>query len=203
MEHSYLYIKWLLDIRKGCDELDIKLQQEIVNINKGVLIYDVVIIIGLLLTSTFSTSMLMGLVLGTLVALMNFILLAKTIEKSIDMSPNEAKLYAATLVLRGFKDGSYAKTVNALQKIIQETGQGFIIDPELFSLFSATAVPTYVLSRPFQLHALELTYTPLHDRLQGHVSLQYALEMFAKEGDLKEEAHSLLENTQLKRSSSK
>ena len=61
-----------MDIRKGSDELDIKLQQEIVNINKGVLIYDVVIIIGLLLTSTFSTSMLMGLVLGTLVALMNF-----------------------------------------------------------------------------------------------------------------------------------
>ena len=90
MEHSYLYIKWLLDIRKGSDELDIKLQQEIVNINKGVLIYDVVIIIGLLLTSTFSTSMLMGLVLGTLVALMNFILLAKT------MSPNEAKLYASS-----------------------------------------------------------------------------------------------------------
>ena len=96
MEHSYLYIKWLLDIRKGSDELDIKLQQEIVNINKGVLIYDVVIIIGLLLTSTFSTSMLMGLVLGTLVALMNFTLLAKTIEKSIDMSPNEAKLYASS-----------------------------------------------------------------------------------------------------------
>lgn len=76
--------------------MDIKLQQEIVNINKGVLIYDVVIIIGLLLTSTFSTSMLMGLVLGTLVALMNFILLAKTIEKSIDMSPNEAKFYASS-----------------------------------------------------------------------------------------------------------
>ena len=76
--------------------MDIKLQQEIVNINKGVLIYDVVIIIGLLLTSTFSTSMLMGLVLGTLVALMNFILLAKTIEKPIDMSPNEAKLYASS-----------------------------------------------------------------------------------------------------------
>lgn len=92
----YLHINWLLGIRKGSDYLDIKLKQEIVNINKGVLIYDVVIIIGLLLTSTFSKSMLLGLILGTLVALMNFTLLAKTIEKSIDMAPNEAKLYASS-----------------------------------------------------------------------------------------------------------
>lgn len=92
----YLHINWLLGIRKGSDNLDIKLKQQIVNINKGVLIYDVVIIIGLLLTSTFSKSMLLGLVLGTLVALMNFTLLAKTIEKSIDMPPNEAKLYASS-----------------------------------------------------------------------------------------------------------
>ncbi len=113
-------------------------------------------------------------------------------EKALLNLAHEAKLYGAALVLRGFKDGSYAKTVKALQKIIQKTGQGFIIDPELFSLFSVTAVPTYVLSRPFQ-HASERTQTPLHDRLQGHVSLQYALEIFAKEGDLKEEAHSLLE----------
>ncbi|MBX9621607.1 MAG: type-F conjugative transfer system pilin assembly protein TrbC [Alphaproteobacteria bacterium] len=115
-------------------------------------------------------------------------------EKALLNLANEAKLYKATLVLRGFKDNSYAKTVHALQKIIQETGQGLIIDPELFSLFSITAVPTYILSRPFQLHTLEQTQTPLHDRLQGHVSLQYALETFAKEGDLKEEANSLLEN---------
>lgn len=96
MEHSYLYIKWLLDIRKGSDELDIKLQQEIVNINKGVFIYDVVIIIGLLLTSYFDKSMLLGLVLGTLVALMNFTYLAKSIEKSIDMTADRAKLYATS-----------------------------------------------------------------------------------------------------------
>jgi len=144
-------------------------------------------------------------------------------EKALLNLAQEAKIYGATLVLRGFKDGSYAKTVHALQKIIQKTGQGFVIDPELFSLFSVTAVPTYVLSRPFQPQTLESTtlesqtlepqtlepqtlertQTPIHDRLQGHVSLQYALEMFAKEGDLKEEAHSLLANPQLKGGRSK
>ncbi len=126
-------------------------------------------------------------------------------EKALLNLAHEAKLYGATLVLRGFKDNSYAHTVKALQKIIQETGQGFIIDPELFSLFSVTSVPTYVLSKPFQLQVQtqERTFTPLHDRLQGHVSLQYALETFAKEGDLKEEAHSLLENARLEGGRSK
>ncbi|MDI9640425.1 type-F conjugative transfer system pilin assembly protein TrbC [Geitlerinema splendidum] len=119
-------------------------------------------------------------------------------EKALLNLAHEAKLYGATLVLRGFKNNSYAQTVKALQEIIQETGQGFIIDPELFSLFSVTSVPTYVLSHPFQLHASELTYTPLHDRLQGHVSLHYALGVFAKEGDLQNEAQSLLANAQLK-----
>jgi type-F conjugative transfer system pilin assembly protein TrbC len=139
-------------------------------------------------------------------------------EKALLNLAHEAKIYGATLVLRGFKDGSYIKTVKALQEIIQKTmssgdrpgeGQGFIIDPELFSLFSVTTVPTYVLSRPLQQtlesqtlepqalesQVFERTQTPIHDRLQGHVSLQYALEMFAKEGDLKEEAQFLLENT--------
>lgn len=120
-------------------------------------------------------------------------------EKALLNLAHEAKLYGATLVLRGFKDNSYAQTVKALQKIIQETGQGFIIDPELFSLFSVTSVPTYVLSRPFQpfqLYTSEQNQTPLHDRLQGHVSVQYALETFAKDGDLQNEAQFLLVNAQ-------
>ena len=78
-----------------------------------------------------------------------------------------------------------------------------MIDPELFSLFAVTAVPTYVLSHPFQLNASEVTQTPLHDRLQGHVSVFYALSVFAKEGSLKEEATSLLENASLERGSLK
>ncbi len=92
----YLFIRQLLDIQKGSDELDIKLQEEITNINKGVLIYDVVIFIGLLLTSTLSGSMVLGLILGTLVALMNLTSLARTIEKSVDMTPSRAKIYTSS-----------------------------------------------------------------------------------------------------------
>ena len=124
-------------------------------------------------------------------------------EKALLNLAHEVKQFGATLVLRGFKDGSYLKTAQALQQIIQATGQGFMIDPELFSLFVVTAVPTYVLSRPFQLNAPGVIQTPLHDRLQGHVSVSYALDVFAKEGSLKEEAKSLLENTSLERDSLK
>jgi type-F conjugative transfer system pilin assembly protein TrbC len=119
-------------------------------------------------------------------------------EKALLNLAHEAKRWNANLVLRGFIDGSYAKTVKALQKIILETGQGVSIDPELFSLFNIKAVPTYVLSKPFQLNAQERTQTPLHDRIQGHVSLQYALEQFAKTGDLREEAQTLLEQRGIK-----
>jgi len=113
-------------------------------------------------------------------------------EKALENLAYEARQYGATLVLRGFVKGSYRETVQVLQKIIQSTGQGFIIDPELFTLFSISAVPTYVLAKPFSLTATERLQTPLHDRLQGHVSIQYALETFAKEGDLSNAAKALL-----------
>ncbi len=119
-------------------------------------------------------------------------------DKALMNLAQEAKPYGATLVLRGFVDGSYAKTVQSLQNIIIKTGQGFIIDPELFSLFAVTAVPTYVLAKPFQLSAQMRTQSPLHDRLQGHVSVSYALETFAQSGDLRDEAQALLEKRRIK-----
>jgi len=114
-------------------------------------------------------------------------------EKALLNLAQDAKQFGATLVLRGFIDGSYAKTAKALQKIIQKTGQGFIIDPELFTLFAVRAVPTFILTKPFQLQAQERTQTPLHDRIMGHVSAHYALETFSQMGDLKFEAMALLQ----------
>lgn len=130
-------------------------------------------------------------------------------EKALLNLAMDAKKWGATLFLRGFKAGSHVKTVQALQKIIEKTGQGVIIDPELFTLFAIQAVPTFVLSKPFHLSASGRMQTmppdrvggrlsgvrpggPLHDQIQGHVSAQYVLETFSKEGDLKDEAESLL-----------
>jgi type-F conjugative transfer system pilin assembly protein TrbC len=116
-------------------------------------------------------------------------------EKALMNLAHEAQHYGATLVLRGFRDGSYAKTVQALQKIILKTNQGFTVDPELFTLFSISSVPTFVLTRSFSLNVFERTSTPLHDRMQGHVSIHYALETFSKEGDLRAEAQAFLETS--------
>jgi type-F conjugative transfer system pilin assembly protein TrbC len=113
-------------------------------------------------------------------------------EKALMNLAHDAKRYGATLVLRGFRKGSYAQTVQTLQKIILKTGQGFIIDPELYSLFSITAVPTFVLTKLSQISHEPRTLTPLHDRMQGHVSAHYALENFAKEGELQSEAKTFL-----------
>jgi type-F conjugative transfer system pilin assembly protein TrbC len=102
-------------------------------------------------------------------------------EKALLNLVQEAKPYGATLILRGFKDTSLRKTVAALHKIILATGQGVMIDPELFSTFKVTTVPTFVLAT-----------STMHDRLQGHVSPQHVLETFSREGDLKAEAQALL-----------
>lgn len=102
-------------------------------------------------------------------------------EKSLLNLAREAKFTGATLVMKGFKDNSLKKTVAALYKIILTTGQGVSIDPELFKTFKVIAVPTFVLANDSR-----------HDRLQGHVSLAYALETFTKEGELKNEAQALL-----------
>ncbi|MBA3814536.1 MAG: type-F conjugative transfer system pilin assembly protein TrbC [Alphaproteobacteria bacterium] len=124
-------------------------------------------------------------------------------EKALLNPAQEAKRFGATLVLRGFKEGSYKKTAQSLQKIITKTGLGVLIDPELYSLFHITAVPTYILAKPFSLQSQEriqtpIKWAPVHDKLQGHVSVQYVLESFAKEGDLKREAQTLLKRGVLK-----
>lgn len=104
----------------------------------------------------------------------------------------EAKRYDAILVLRGFSEGSYKKTAQKLSPIIEKTGQGFVIDPELFTLFDVQTVPTVILARSTALEDAQSAFAnasaPKHDRLQGHVSLFYTLDKFAKSGDFQEEA---------------
>ena len=119
-------------------------------------------------------------------------------EKALLNLAQDARQFGATLVLRGFRKGSYAKTVQALQTIIKKTGQGVIVDPELYTLFDISAVPTFILAKPFTLNTAERTQAPLYDKLQGHVGIQYALEIFSKEGDLKDEAQALLKRGAIK-----
>ena len=112
-------------------------------------------------------------------------------EKGLISLAEQAKRYNATLVMRGFKDGSYKKTVEALHTLIEKTGQGVIVDPELFEEFKVEAVPTFILTQRSRSHE-DGRSTPLHDRMSGQVTLQYALEQFAKDGQVKALAKSYL-----------
>ena len=104
--------------------------------------------------------------------------------KSLISIALQAKRFGATLVLKGLKEGSYQKTLQAIQPMIEKTEQGLIVDPELFEEFHVEVVPTIILTE--RLHAHEDgRSTPVHDRMSGNVTLNYALEKFEKEGQMR------------------
>ena len=75
--------------------MDIKLQGEVNNVTKDVIVFDLIVLAILLVTSTFNKSMFLGLLFGTIIAVLNFRLLALTIEKSVSMPQSKAQVYSA------------------------------------------------------------------------------------------------------------
>ena len=73
-----------------------KLQDEINYVTKGVIVYNFIVVILLLTTSTFSKPMILGLVFGTIIAVLNFRLLAITLQKSLTMPVSRAQIYSGT-----------------------------------------------------------------------------------------------------------
>lgn len=76
--------------------MNIKLQEEIKNLTKGIVVYDLLILLGLAITFNFSKQMVLGLLFGTLIAILNLKLLAITINKMISMPSTKAQLYSAS-----------------------------------------------------------------------------------------------------------
>lgn len=74
--------------------MDIKVQKEVNEVSKGICIYT--IIIGLLsfLISKEPIPIIMGVVFGSIIAILNFRLLAIAIEKSVDLSAGKAQAYS-------------------------------------------------------------------------------------------------------------
>lgn len=99
-----------------------------------------------------------------------------------------AKRHNAQVVLRGFKEGSYQKTVKELTEITTKANYGVIIHPELFKTYNIRVVPSFVLVKADD-KGEEIAY----DKLAGNVSLRFVLEEFVKKGDLKTEAKQCLE----------
>lgn len=70
------------------------LSYEIKRITKGIFFYYLVISIIMVILSSFTKDMLLGLLFGCIIAVLNFRLLAITIQKSVDMPPAKAQVYS-------------------------------------------------------------------------------------------------------------
>ena len=58
-----------------------------------------------------------------------------------------------------------------------------IIDPRLFELFQVKIVPTFVVMKDVSQNCDndKCQFSPIHDRIAGNISLQYALEEISKD----------------------
>lgn len=99
----------------------------------------------------------------------------------------EAVHLGATLVLRGLKDNSYQKTALYLQEVIEKTGQGFIVHPELFKRYDIHQVPSVVLTT----HLIK--DESVFDVVSGHIPIKTALLKIAEKGELMHEAKAWLQ----------
>ena len=88
------------------------------------------------------------------------------------------------VVFRGFPNNSGKAFVEQLGQVVGKDDMASIgVDPRLFRAFDVKAVPTYVsVSSTFDLCAgfRCRTAVPPHDRLEGNVTVEYALSTFAQ-----------------------
>jgi len=89
------------------------------------------------------------------------------------------------LVLRGLIKGSFQETALKIQELQEEV----VIDPPLFEAYQIEHVPTFILRNTSTERVEE---DVMYDQLSGNVSLIYALEQFASEGEVKQEAATLI-----------
>ena len=106
----------------------------------------------------------------------------------------EAAKYNGVLVFRGLPDGSFHKLSRLVTDISGGSAEGIAmqIDDEAFKAFNIKIVPTIVLSKEASIFS-EQVKGGAFDKVGGNVTIRYALELFAKEGDLKTNALELLQ----------
>lgn len=109
----------------------------------------------------------------------------------------EAEKYNAVLTFRGLPKGQmqFQKLAELVQEINGEDRKcAMNIDDESFAIYGIDTVPAIVLSENLGASNLIEKKEPLYDKVTGSISLNYALELFAKEGALAEEAALIIED---------
>ncbi len=103
-----------------------------------------------------------------------------------------AKTYNGVIVFRGIENNSFKKTAEHIQSLAKEGEEAsIIIDPTLFKEFQITQVPSYVLAKRGQC-PVGVSCKANYDKIIGNVTPKYALEEFAEQGELSQEAQVLL-----------
>lgn len=108
-----------------------------------------------------------------------------------------AEKYNAVLTFRGLPKGQmqFQKLAELVQEINGEDGKcAMNIDDESFAVYGIDTVPAIVLSENLGASNLLEKKAPTYDKVVGSVKLKYALELFAKEGVLSEEAALIIED---------
>ena len=105
-------------------------------------------------------------------------------ELALSRLVDQAARSGATIVLRGFVDGSLQQTVTRAQRLIGQRQVGFQIDPQAFDRFSVAVVPTFVLlkDRAAATPCAAGTCYPSASFVAtaGDVSIDYALEFIKR-----------------------
>ncbi len=110
---------------------------------------------------------------------------------------NDAKRYGATIVFKGLPKGSFKELMNFLLELFAGKddlkNHAIIIDEELFEQFGVNVVPAIILEEQVEFNPCERR-TGKFDKMMGAVKLKYALDSFARRGELGELAFKRLEN---------
>ena len=99
---------------------------------------------------------------------------------TLDRLLDQAALAGATVVLRGFVQGSLRATVTEVQALIGQRQIALQVDPPAFDRFAVTRVPSFVLgrdgARPVSCASGTCAPPEAFLKADGDVSLDYALE---------------------------
>ena len=72
------------------------LGKQIRDVNKGILIIDLIVAILIVFLSNSPKEMLTGLLFGSIIAMLNFRLLAISLQKSVTYPPTKAQIYSTS-----------------------------------------------------------------------------------------------------------
>lgn len=105
---------------------------------------------------------------------------------------DEAKKYRAILVFKGLPNGSWRELASIVSYIAGDMDEVAIqIDDEAYSRFEVSTVPAFILSQN-EREFWQGNKPEIFDKVTGNIGIKGALKMMAKDGDLAEEASSLL-----------